>query len=703
MSERSEAARLLAQADRRRDAGDWAGAAAGYAAYLAEVPDDWAIWIQHGHCVKEAGDPLGALASYRKAQRGLPEDADLPLQMGHALKRAGDVEAARAMYLRALEMDPAADGPWVELMRLPPRPVAEDAGGLALLSDLRVVLDLSDLWAWWQRARVPTGIQRVQIGIALAATRAGAAAAEARLAVFRPETLSWRAMSREMLLRLSGLARIGADASEPVWTAALAEARAALDAADDIVFAEGTWLVNPGTAWTQPGYHLAIRAARAGRALRYAALIHDCGPVVAPEHVAPATSAAYARWFAELHAEADLVLAVSDATRRDIESLRDGLRAPPIALLPLDAAPTPPPRPRAHPRAAEIAKQPYVLCLGTIESRKDHLFLLNAWLALIRRLGDAAPLLLLVGRAGFGGEPALSLLRRAPALAERAVWLDDVADGALPALIKGALFTVTTSRHEGWGLPVTEALAHGRIAVAPAQSGLLEAGQGLALHYAPGSEPDFLGVVERLLAEPDVRAAQEARIAAELRLRSWAGIADALLAALPDVPPVAAPPPPPLGVTHALTALDAPRPLPGMLWADRLRAGANWHAAEDWGCWTKPGRALLRLPLPEGTTGPLRVSLALRGAATPQRVSLRAGRGERVALEVAAEARPVAVLDLPMAGDAVEITIEAAAARDAEGREVGIGIVALMACAPAEVTARLEFLERLAFVFPEPA
>jgi len=409
--------------------------------------------------------------------------------------------------------------------------------------------------------------------------------------------------------------------------------------------------------------------------------------------------------------QADLLLAPSEATAGDIARLAAsdlaGLPVAPVRVLRPDALPAPAPDGPVGPQVAELAGEPYVLFLATIESRKDHLFVLNAWLALLRRHGAAVPMLVLAGRAGFNAGPALALLRRAPALAGRVVWLDAVPDADAAALLRGALFTIYHSRLEGWGLPVTEALAAGKAVVAPAHSALLEAGQGLALHHAPGSEPAFLALVEKLLFEDGFRAAAEARIAAGLRLRSWGAVAEELLGALADAPPgpPPAPPAPPLGLALSLAEIAALRPSAAMAWAELLRAGGAWQPPEAWGCWTKPGRALLRLPLPDGTTGPLRLHLALRAPEAARSVTLRLGRGPRLVLEVPAGARPVAVVEVPSPGAVAELVIDAAPPPDAEDAApaTGIGVVAVMACAPDDVGARLSFLERLSFVWPEPA
>lgn len=698
---------LLAAANARRDAFAWREAAALYAAHLAGLPSDAAIWIQLGHCLKEAGDAAAAVAAYRRAEAGRPDDAELQIHIGHASRLAGALGAARLAFARALEMDPADEAAWQEVVGLLGRGPAPETAGLSLLGDLAVAFDVSDLFSWFGTHRAPSGIQRIQIEVAAAALARGAAAAQARLVVFRPDRGSWGEVPREAFLRLAALSRRSADATEPAWTETRAQVAFLLDAAPDFAFPDGGWLVNLGTSWQLDGYHLAVRAARLRHGLRHAALVHDTGPVTVPEHSAPEASARFAHWFAGLGATADLVLTVSEATRRDVLALAGtrlaGLPFAPVRLLRPDARPFPPPE-TAHAGVQALAGTPYVLFVATIESRKDHIFVLNAWLALLRRHGAAVPRLVLVGRAGFGAGPALALLRRAPALEGRVLWLDDVPDGALAALYRGALFTLYHSAHEGWGLPVTEALAAGKAVVAPSHSGLTEAAQGLALAYAPGSEPAFLAAVERLLFEPGARQAAEARVAAGLRLRDWPAVAEELLDLLADAP--GAPPTlpgPGLGVVHRLGQATSARPSVGMAWADLLRGGLAWHAPEDWGCWTRPGRALLRLPLPAGLAGPLRLHLALRGAPADRVVTLRLGRGPRLAVAVAAGARPVAALEIAAPGDAAQLAIEVATTGDDPAPGIGIGVVAVMACAPADVSARLGFLEALHFVWPERA
>ena len=66
--------------------------------------------------------------------------------------------------------------------------------------------------------------------------------------------------------------------------------------------------------------------------------------------------------------------------------------------------------------------------------------------------------------------------------------LQDVSDAQLASFYEGCLFTIYNSFYEGWGLPVTESFAFGKIVVTPSHSSLIEAGRGGAVFFEPGGE-----------------------------------------------------------------------------------------------------------------------------------------------------------------------------------------------------------------------
>ena len=711
---------LLTRADRLRDQRLWDAAAEAYATYLEAEPADWRAMVQRGHAVKEAGDTAGALALYRAADAIAPDVADTKVQIGGALKRLGDPAGAFAAYADALALDPQNPFAGPELTALAPFADAVPARARAAGATLLIVFDASDLIAWFGANRAPTGIQRVQLNIISRALTNPAEGAVTAVAAFDAAGGFWREISTALFLRLYRLSRLGAETRDPVWLEAVAEAQRQLAEGADFPFAPGACLVNLGTSWWIKDYFLRVRHAQRRFGIRYVPFIHDCIPLLLPEHCSAALVAEFAQWFAGIAAHADGFLANSACTAADATRILDRVlpgAALPHAVIRLDAQPDAASAPDSQ--ALPIPdEEPFVLVVGTIEARKNHLLVFQAWLTLLRKHGqEAVPRLVCVGKPGWLAEPALHLLKASPALAAKVTILHGISDLVLATLYRRALFSIYNSFYEGWGLPVTESLGHGRAVVLPRHSALIEAGTPGGIFFDPQSEPDLIAKIEPLIASLEARAAAEATIARDVRLRDWGAITAEVLHAVADFARVGAAPraslPAPLAERMPLRLLGHTQPDRAMALADALRDGLGWHALEDWGCWTLPGRARLRLPLTGPVAEPLRLYLGLQAPPGPLPVTLRlrAGAGGWAAVTLAPGARQTVLLDIPGGtGEALVVDIESAtpqalpAKRRGEGKRlVGIGVTAIMLCRRADLAARIDFLEREHFTAAEAA
>ncbi len=709
---------LLARADRLRDQRLWDAAAEAYATYLDAEPDDWRAMVQRGHAVKEAGDTAGALVLYRAAEAIAPDVADTKVQIGGALKRLGDPAGAFAAFADALALDPQNPFAGPELTALAAFadavPTRARAAGAALL----IVFDASDLLAWFRGNRAPTGIQRVQLSIISRALTNPAEGTATAVAAFDAAGGFWRDISPALFLRLYRLSRLGAETRDPVWVEAVDEAQRQLAEGADFPFAPGACLVNLGTSWWIKDYFLRVRHAQRRFGIRYIPFIHDCIPLLLPEHCSAALVAEFAQWFAGIAAHADGFLANSACTASDATRILDRVlpgAGLPHAVIRLDAKPDAAPDTQALPIPDD---EPFVLVVGTIEARKNHLLVFQAWLTMLRKHGpEAVPRLVCVGKPGWLAEPALNLLRASPALAAKVTILHGISDLVLATLYRRALFSIYNSFYEGWGLPVSESLGHGRAVVLPRHSALVEAGTPGGIFFDPQSEPDLIAKVEPLIFSPEARDAAEATIARDVRLRDWGAITAELLEAVAGFARADAAPraslPAPLAERMPLRLLGHTQPDRAMALADALRDGLGWHALEDWGCWTLPGRARLRLPLVSPVAEPLRLYLGLQAppGTLPVALRLRAGEGGWASLTLAPGARQTVLLDIPGGtGAALVVDIESVtpqalpAKRRGEGKRlVGVGVTAVMLCRRDDLAARIDFLEREHFTAAEAA
>ncbi len=360
--------------------------------------------------------------------------------------------------------------------------------------------------------------------------------------------------------------------------------------------------------------------------------MHDCIPLLHPELCNPGTVRDFAGWFSTLGAGADGFLVNSRATAADLRRFQArlfGALPQPIEIVQLDGARTQSGSAGNSPLVIgqRTIRRPFVLSVGTFEPRKDHATLLDAWRDIATTARERVPLLVCVGRRGWGDLAAIEALIADPALAPHVVLLHDVSDAELDALYDGCLFTVCTSRHEGWGLPVTESIAHGRVPVVPAHSGLLEAGAGCAAFYEPGAFDALRDTLARLCFDTAHRGALELTLLRNRRLRPWHEIARQILAAASSVAMEPQQPPIALLRTGRFAALNGiDRHVPSLTGA----LSALACATEGWGLRCEHGvpfagsGAVIHLTITISemeADSPCRLHIGLRGSLSAQTVT----------------------------------------------------------------------------------
>ena len=69
------------------------------------------------------------------------------------------------------------------------------------------------------------------------------------------------------------------------------------------------------------------------------------------------------------------------------------------------------------------------------------------------------------------------------------------------------------SLYEGWGLPVVESIAHGKLCVASDTPAVVEAGLGAAIHLDPFDQSAWLATIKQLLDDTVALEAHEVRVA----------------------------------------------------------------------------------------------------------------------------------------------------------------------------------------------
>lgn len=178
-------------------------------------------------------------------------------------------------------------------------------------------------------------------------------------------------------------------------------------------------------------------------------------------------------------------------------------------------------------RALGLEPGHYLLTLGRLEPRKNHVTLLRAY----ARLGQDAPPLVIVGQRDFSYRAVFEEIQRA-GLGTRVRLLESVGDEALPAVLRHARFFVYPAFAEGFGMPVAEAMASGVPVITSNTTSLPEvAGQG-ALLIDPNS-PEALGAaMAQLLADSALRERLVQAGLHQVRQFNWSRSAATFIAAV---------------------------------------------------------------------------------------------------------------------------------------------------------------------------
>jgi len=219
--------------------------------------------------------------------------------------------------------------------------------------------------------------------------------------------------------------------------------------------------------------------------------------------------------------QASFIIAVSECSRRDALNLYR-VPAEKIHVIPEGVNAQFRPQSRdaiACVRAKYHLPENYVLCVGTIEPRKN-LPLLFEVLAARREQGRPVWPLVLAGKPGWLYEP---ILQRITDLGLQKVVRRTgfFPDDDLPALYSAARVVAVPSRYEGFGLPVLEAMACGTPVVCSNTSSLPEVAGDAALLVSPDDTRGWDEAIARVLNDDALHTCLRARGLAQAALFTW--------------------------------------------------------------------------------------------------------------------------------------------------------------------------------------
>lgn len=298
------------------------------------------------------------------------------------------------------------------------------------------------------------------------------------------------------------------------------------------------------------------------RRARTVLTVHDLSFLTTPETFEPGLRRYLMQAVPRAVARADHILADSESTKNDLIA---HLNADPERITVVYPGVDPSFRPLDDRAIADVRTRyglagPFILSVGTLQPRKNYSTLIEAYARLCRgeagRIGglnrskfyapgrsvsDPAmghgPVasgnldllgLIIVGGKGWLYQDIFETVERLE-IEDRVRFLGFVPDEDLPALYNAATVFALPSLHEGFGIPVLEALACGTPLVTSNVSSLPEVAGDAALLVSPHDVEDLAQALHRLLTDQELRTTLRQRGLAQAQRFTWQRAAETVL------------------------------------------------------------------------------------------------------------------------------------------------------------------------------
>ena len=267
----------------------------------------------------------------------------------------------------------------------------------------------------------------------------------------------------------------------------------------------------PWGEWWDPNFTACLmRHKKSG--VKLVQIIHDVGPTVWPQFFeqVKVTPESYN---SQIVPAADLVLAVSNNTKKELTQWlkEQKLHVPKIEVFRLgDELKVAKPLKPQEARFAEskLKGNDYIMAVGTIEAKKNHMLLYYVYKLAAAR-GIDLPKLVIVGRRGWLTDQTYALMTLDPEVKDKFVFLHNASDEELSWLYDRCLFTVLASFHEGWGIPIAESLGRGVPCISSNTSSMVEIAEGMVEHFSPASPDECLALIQKMLVPRNLEAARK--------------------------------------------------------------------------------------------------------------------------------------------------------------------------------------------------
>jgi glycosyltransferase involved in cell wall biosynthesis len=250
--------------------------------------------------------------------------------------------------------------------------------------------------------------------------------------------------------------------------------------------------------------HVLVPTVPVPTAVPYVATVHDLIPLKHPQLFRRRDRALFGRAVRHMTRKARWVIAVSEATRRDVVELL-GFPEERTAVVhhgvPVHFSAAPIGQQQSVRLEYGLGEDPVLLFVGEVAERKNVPRLIDAFADVVRKVPEAR--LVLAGSPGLGYDKVRQRVRAASA--GSIVLLGHAPQHEVESLMSTASAVVIPSVDEGFGFPALEAMSIGTPVIAADTASLPEVVDGAGLLVSPLDRDAIAGAMHRVLTDVDLR------------------------------------------------------------------------------------------------------------------------------------------------------------------------------------------------------
>ncbi len=290
--------------------------------------------------------------------------------------------------------------------------------------------------------------------------------------------------------------------------------------AQEVVIESDSLLFMPhGGVWESKEYAQRILGLQNKHRVKLIPIIYDFCPVLTPQFCSRGIRIIFSRYMKQTLAQSDLILAISKNTADDAKKWLTSLGHTPPRLKVFRLGDEIGGGESVKPKNNALPEK-FIICVGTIEARKNHLSLYYTY-KLAKQRGVDLPPVVIAGRKGWLAEEAYEIMSSDPEIKDKFIFLHGKSDQELAWLYEHSLFSIYPAFYEGWGLPVAESLLRGVPCLASNTSSLPEIAGELVGYFSPYSPEEILQKISSYTKDTSLRQSVKKKIQQQYKPTSW--------------------------------------------------------------------------------------------------------------------------------------------------------------------------------------